>query len=66
MAKRTQGAALLPDSLRPLTFDGKKDITIAPGDTVVTDLVALPVAAGEDLAGRICIELAGRARGITA
>jgi hypothetical protein len=49
------GAALVPGTNRPLTFAGKKTVTVAPGALVWSDPVALPFVhdpAGTDLAGR--------------
>ena len=49
------GAALVPGTNRPLTFAGKKAVTVPPGALVWSDPVALPFVhdpAGPDLAGR--------------
>jgi lysophospholipase L1-like esterase len=46
-------AALVRGSNRPVTFDGKPSITIAPGSSAWSDPVALPfVKQPDDLAGR--------------
>ena len=50
IAERSAGAALVPDSVRALTFDGAPSVTIAPGDAVLSDPVSLPVAPFTDLA----------------
>lgn len=47
---RVRGALLAAGSNRPLTFGGAGDVTIAPGATVWSDPVALPVLAQQDLA----------------
>lgn len=36
------GAALLPHSNRPVTFDGHASVTVPPGQSVVSDAVGLP------------------------
>jgi len=49
------GAAVAPGTNRPLTFGGKKSVTVAPGAQVWTDAVTLPFVhdpGGIDLAGR--------------
>jgi len=47
------GPALLPGSNRAVKFGGKASVTVAPGESVWSDAVALPVAAGKSaLAGR--------------
>src|SRR5882757_10452225 len=46
-------AALVRGSNRPVTFDGKPSITVAPGNSAWSDPVALPfVKQPDDLAGR--------------
>jgi lysophospholipase L1-like esterase len=42
-------ASVKPGSIRPLTFGGRRTVTIPPGAPVLSDPVALPVAAGEEL-----------------
>jgi len=44
------GAALVPDSNRPVTFGGKPTITIAPGQSAWSDAATLPFAATGNLA----------------
>ena len=49
------GAAVAPGTNRPVTFGGKKTVTVQPGAQVWSDAVGLPFvhdAAGPDLAGR--------------
>jgi lysophospholipase L1-like esterase len=47
------GPALLPGSNRQVKFRGKASVTVAPGESVWSDAVALPFAAGKGaLAGR--------------
>lgn len=38
---QTSGAALLHDSNRPVTFNGRSSVTVAPGGSVMSDTVAL-------------------------
>jgi|GraSoiStandDraft_12_1057312.scaffolds.fasta_scaffold03150_2 lysophospholipase L1-like esterase len=48
-------SALVPGTNRPVTFSGKRTITIAPGDSTWSDAVALPFVrdpGSSDLAGR--------------
>jgi lysophospholipase L1-like esterase len=45
---QTSGANVLPGSSRPVTFDGRARITIAPGQASVSDGVALPFAQHPD------------------
>jgi lysophospholipase L1-like esterase len=47
---RIQGAALAAGSNRPLVFAGASAVTIAPGGSVWSDPVRLPVLAQQDLA----------------
>ena len=42
LGMQTSGAALMPGSNRPITFAGKKAVTIAPGGQVWSDAVTLP------------------------
>lgn len=47
------GSALIPGTNRPLRFGGKESVTVAPGQSVWSDPVALPfVKKGADLRGR--------------
>ena len=47
------GSAVLPGTNRPVTFGGKKSVTVAPGASVWSDAVALPfVKPGHELRGR--------------
>jgi lysophospholipase L1-like esterase len=49
------GATLLPGTNRPVTFDGKADVSVAPGSSAWSDPVALPFVrdpAAAELAGR--------------
>jgi lysophospholipase L1-like esterase len=39
------GAAVLKGTNQPILFDGKKSVTVAPGQSVVSDAVALPFVA---------------------
>lgn len=41
---------LAPHTSRAITFQGKPDVTLAPGETVVSDAVDFPVTAGTTLA----------------
>ena len=50
IARRTDVADIDPKSDRALTFEGKSSTTVAAGSTVVSDPVALEVAALSDLA----------------
>ena len=45
-----RGAALVPDSNRPLRFGGSLSVTVAPGGTVESDPVSMRVLARQDLA----------------
>jgi lysophospholipase L1-like esterase len=47
---RSRGAALVAGSARGLTLDGQRAFSLAPGATVDTDPVDVPVGAGTDLA----------------
>lgn len=49
VALRRAGADAVPGSVRSLTFQGKRTFTLGPGSDVVSDPVALSVAAGHDL-----------------
>ena len=50
VAERADGAALVPESVRTLTFGGSPSITIAPGDVVRSDPTFIPVEPFVDLA----------------
>jgi len=39
------GAAVLKGTNQPVLFDGKKSVTVAPGESIVSDAVALPFVA---------------------
>jgi lysophospholipase L1-like esterase len=45
-----RGAALSPDSNRPLRFGSSAGVTVAPGGTVLSDPVSMQVIARQDLA----------------
>ncbi len=45
---QSTGAVLVPGTDRPVTFGGKKQVTVAPGQTVLSDTVALPWAKPAD------------------
>jgi lysophospholipase L1-like esterase len=62
LALRADGASIVPESDRALTFGGEESITIPPGAVVVSDPVALQVPALADLAVSIYLpELTGPA-----
>ena len=50
IARRDAGAALAPESVRPLTFAGSPAVTIAPGEVVRSDPVFVAVEPFADLA----------------
>jgi len=50
VARQAKGGAVLADSLTVVTFGGRDVATIAPGASLVSDPVALPVAALQQLA----------------
>ena len=50
VARRASGAAVVPGTLRRLTFDGRRRPTIAPGATATSDAARLRVHAFRDLA----------------
>lgn len=50
VAKSAGGSAIHPDSGHAVTFDGKTTVTIAPGSDTLSDAVAIPVAALQELA----------------
>ena len=45
---QSTGAVLVPGTNRPLTFGGKASVTVAPGQTALSDRVALPWARPND------------------
>jgi lysophospholipase L1-like esterase len=45
-----EGAAVVPGSNRPLTFDGDDEVTVAPGTEVLSDPLAMTVPADATLA----------------
>src|SRR5580698_5147228 len=55
VAKRAAGAAIRPDTDRVVTFNGAGSVKIGAGSFAISDPVALPVAALEDLAVSIHI-----------
>ena len=63
VALRSSGAGIVEGSDRVLTFSGMKDITIAPGAPVLSDPIALDVAALSDLA--VSVYLPGPAQAST-
>ncbi|MFQ6397059.1 SGNH/GDSL hydrolase family protein [Nocardia sp. KC 131] len=44
IARTGQAAAVAPETLRSLRFDGAESVTIAPGDTATSDAAELPLA----------------------
>ncbi len=50
VARRSRGADIDPASDRALTFGGRREATIAPGATIISDPVGLAVPALSDLA----------------
>lgn len=58
IARRATGAALVPGTVRALTFRGAPEVTLAPGADLVSDPVELPVAASDDLAVSVLVESA--------
>jgi lysophospholipase L1-like esterase len=50
VARHAGESAIRPDTDRPVTFGGKPDVTIAPGADVLSDPVAFPLAALEQVA----------------
>ncbi len=46
---RAEGASIAPGSLRSVTFGGARSLNLAPGASISSDPVALPVAAFQDL-----------------
>lgn len=44
LARSDSGAAIVPNTLRPLTFGNAESVTLAPGTDLLTDPVPLPVA----------------------
>jgi GDSL-like Lipase/Acylhydrolase family len=47
---RIQGAAIAAGSNRPITVDGKSEVTLPPGGSVWSDPIRIPVLAQQDLA----------------
>jgi lysophospholipase L1-like esterase len=54
------GATVVASTVRPVTFDGDRSVTVAPGDEVTSDGVALAVEPGDDIA--TTFHVAGAAR----
>lgn len=50
IAIRSADADVAAETLREVTFGGQREVTIAAGNTAISDAVMLPVAAGTDLA----------------
>jgi lysophospholipase L1-like esterase len=50
IARRASGPALVPGTVKPLTFGGHESVTIVPGQEVLSDHAAITVAPFEDLA----------------
>lgn len=50
LAHSASGAAIVPNTLREVTFGGARSVTIAPGAELLTDPVLLPVAPLDTLA----------------
>ena len=48
VALQTSGAVLVPRSGRPITFTGKSSVTLAPGQSLVSDPVTLPFVKDRD------------------
>src|SRR5258708_26405411 len=47
------GSAVMPGTNRAISFGGKNSVTVAPGESVWSDAVALPfVSKGDELRGR--------------
>lgn len=55
VARRTTGAALDPASLRPVTVQGERTVTVPADGSVTTDPVELPVRPGTDLAVSLAV-----------
>jgi lysophospholipase L1-like esterase len=49
VARQAQGSAIAPNSDHPVTFEGKKSIVIAAGESVLSDAVTMRVARREAL-----------------
>jgi lysophospholipase L1-like esterase len=56
---RTQGANVATGSNHPLLFGGADTVTIPPGETVISDQVAMSVIPGQDLAVSLYVPDAG-------
>jgi lysophospholipase L1-like esterase len=50
VARRTQGAAIEPGSGRAVTFDGRRTVIMAPGESRISDPVTFTFGYAEDLA----------------
>ena len=50
VGRRTTGASVDSGTIRELTFSGRRAVTIAPGASVVSDPVQIPVSSGSDVA----------------
>ena len=50
IARRASGPALVPDSIAPLTFDGRRSFTVVPGHDVLSDPVEISFQAFDPLA----------------
>ena len=50
LAKRAAGSTTVDGSTRPVTFEGRQDVTIPPGAEVLSDTVALSARSQTDLA----------------
>jgi len=56
VARRAEGAALVPGSARELRFDGKASVTIAPGEDARSDTLDFEVAPRQDLAVSMAVK----------
>lgn len=50
VALRTEGGAIVSDTLRQATFEGHSEVTVAPGDSVLSDPIKFAAKPGDDLA----------------
>lgn len=57
IARRASGAAIVANTLQPITFSGRSDVAIEPGATVTSDPVAVAAAAGEDVAVSLHVDV---------
>ena len=55
VALRESGAALMPGTIAPLTFNGIREVTVAPGDDVLSDPVEISFQAFDPLAVSIYV-----------